>query len=60
MVGNRCGGAVSRCASLDQSVAMPLVAQWNAAHFTSTPQESEPCASTHRTCKNTPRGTVDS
>lgn len=49
MVGNHCDVAVSRCASLDQSVAMPLVAQWNAAHFTSTPQESEPCASSHRT-----------
>ncbi|MFK4362816.1 hypothetical protein ABH939_006351 [Rhodococcus sp. 27YEA6] len=49
MIGNHCDVAVSRCASLDQSVAMPLVAQWNAAHFTSTPQESEPCTSPHRT-----------
>lgn len=46
MIGNHCDVAVSRCASLDQSVAMPLVAQWNAA---STPQESEPCTSPYRT-----------
>ena len=36
MVGNRCGVAVSGCPALDRSVAMPLVAQWNAAHSTST------------------------